>query len=247
MMITYILCEGRTDSHLVGFYLESVKNYSYNSKPKLTIENEENKNIINLKNEKEDQITILSTGGKTKIKNNLKEIIERNHFERDEEKIIRNVIVIIDRDSDNDSELINYIDNRIKNINKWNKIKIENQLFGEININIFPLSIPLEEPGALEKFVINSLKKSNSENDKMVINKLDELIDKLKNVDYLQKNNNSNDTSNERYREKAKLGCYLSIYSPDWSLDEITKKIKQIEWTKLKNINSIYEEIIQEL
>jgi len=29
--------------------------------------------------------------------------------------------------------------------------------------------------------------------------------------------------------KKAKLGCYLSIYSPDWSLDKITEKIKQID------------------
>ncbi|MDN5343829.1 MULTISPECIES: hypothetical protein [Petrotogaceae] len=47
--------------------------------------------------------------------------------------------------------------------------------------------------------------------------------------------------------KKAKLGCYLSIYSPDWSLDKITDKIKQIDWKNLKDINSIYEKIVQGL
>jgi hypothetical protein len=245
-MKTFILCEGRTDSHLIGFYLESVKNFKYTNDPEL-IETEENQNIINLKQGKNNQITILSTGGKANLKNKLTEIIKRNYYERDKNKLIQNVIIVIDRDSDSDDDLIKYIGNGIESINEWNTITIENQLFDQIELNIFVLSIPEEEPGALEKFVIDSLKSSNNENDKIIIKELDALIEKLKDIEYLKKSINSDISTNQRYREKAKLGCYLSIYSPDWALDKITEKIKQIDWKNLKDINSIYEKIVQGL
>ncbi|WP_073071782.1 hypothetical protein [Thermosipho atlanticus] len=50
---------------------------------------------------------------------------------------------------------------------------------------------------------------------------------------------------NERKKDKVKLGCILSALSPDWSLERLTTKLKQIDWSEVDEFNDLYKMILE--
>ncbi|KLO21514.1 hypothetical protein X275_09080 [Marinitoga sp. 1197] len=229
-----IICEGNTDKHLIGFHLEKKENYKYQKRSEFfTIQLEKNQFQINLSNQ-ENNITIVSVGGKTRIFSFFEKVKEYISQVRDKQKLINKIVIMIDRDEDSERDLLNMFNNKISNINTWEKMSISNQMFDEVDVDFFLLVIPPESNGAMERFVINSLK-----------DKYDYIVDELEVcVDNISKKNKEF-RNNERLKDKAKLGCVLSILSPEWSLDKLTEKMKQINWEELDKFNRVYSKIFK--
>ncbi|NUU97724.1 DUF3226 domain-containing protein [Marinitoga sp. 1138] len=233
-MNTLIICEGNTDMHLIGFYLERKENYKIQRKSKFfNIQLGNNQFQINLSNEG-NNITIVSVGGKTRIYSFFEKIKEYISQIRSEESLINKVIIMLDRDEDSENDLLSIFNNEIDSINTWQKIKIFNQMFEEVFVDFFILGIPPNSNGAIERFVIDSLKDKYD----YIVNDVEFCVDNI--------NNKSHEFDyNERLKDKAKLGCILSILSPEWSLDKLTEKMKQISWEELDKFNELYSKILK--
>ncbi|ANQ54620.1 hypothetical protein BG95_04260 [Thermosipho sp. 1063] len=229
-----IICEGNTDKELIGFYLEKRGNFKVQSKRTFfNVELENNQFQTNLSRNTNENIAIVSVGGKSRIKpffTKAKEYISQTRYDKE---LIQKIIILLDRDEDTDEILIKLIGNGIKNINAWQKISIPNQLFDEIFVEVLVLVIPPDNPGAIERFVIDSLRNNHT----YIIEKIENTIDDISINRYLSKK--------ERIKDKAKLGCILSILSPEWSLNKITEKIKTIDWLKIETFNKLYSKILE--
>jgi|GEM_PF-6609502 len=241
MKHTIIICEGITDRDLISIYLQQVNGYTLTKNTqKFGLDRDQKLLTIN----KEDNfIYIIPSIGKTKIKTVFEKICDKTKNERNEDNLISKLYVFIDSDEDSQENLISLVDDRITAINKWTDIKIKSDAFNLITIKTILLAIPPYEKGAIERFVLSSFIDNGGE-EKRIVNKIEECVETLKDVKYLRKNKeNVDNPSNKRFRDKAKVGCLLSILSPDWSTGEMVEKLKQIEWYKLDNFNRLYEKL----
>lgn len=243
MKHTVIICEGITDRDLINIYLQQTNGYAFQRKnPQFDLESDQK--IVTIKKE-DDFIYIIPSIGKTKVKTVFEKICEKTERERVEENLISKIFVFIDSDEDSEIDLITLVDDRIESVNTWMEIPIQNVAYDLITINTILLNIPPNAKGAIERFVLNSFIENGRDEEK-IVNEIEKCVETIKDVEYLRKNKKDvDDPSNRRFRDKAKVGCLLSILSPDWSTMEIVEKLKHVEWHKLKAFNNLYEKLTE--
>ena len=241
MKNTVIICEGITDRDLISFFLTGIGDYELVYKHK-KFGLEPNQSIITLKNT-DNLISIISAGGKTRINGVLNKVLDLTILETKSEDLISKIIIFMDSDDDSSDKMKKLLDNRFEKINEWCTLKEQNKSFGLVTIKSMLITIPPDSDGAIEKFVINAFKNNGVEEETIVV-ELGNFLEKIKHVKYLRKNEKAvDDPSNIRYRDKAKLGCLLSVVSPEWSTADLSDKLKQIDWNKLSDFNCIYRKL----
>ncbi|SHH26606.1 hypothetical protein [Thermosipho atlanticus] len=161
-MNVLVVCEGNTDATLLGFYLERKRDVEFKPKSKKSFFNinlDSYQKQINLATN-DVSIEIISVGGKAKIKKFLEEVKEYLINIRNENGLIDKLVVIVDRDDDTEESIRNLLGPfRTQKVNQWEEISLNNVLFGELKIKTLLLCVPPDKPGALERFLIDSLKK----------------------------------------------------------------------------------------
>ena len=101
------------------------------------------------------------------------------------------------------------------------------------NINLLPIVLPPNNPGTLETFLINALKK-HSKIDKHLVNTAQDFIKSLPKEPYLNK---------QRLPDKACMGTVLSVISPDWIFFEISNRLEQVEWEQIEVFFTTYTQL----
>jgi len=238
-----ILCEGKTDAILISYFLITVHKYSYSKKEIVKLPIEKNNEEVNWYSKEAHSLAIWAVGGYDRLKQCLAAVIERNESEMRSAYRFDKIILMLDRDTRIDEQLLTDISVWFQEskIRYKAKIKFDNWIecamtlkkmpTEDYRIDILPLVIPPEGEGALETFLLNSLR-DNSDEDKSVINESRQYIQKIQDVSYLKK---------KRFREKACLGAVLSVFSPDWVFSDINDRICSVRWEEIHKINKGFQ------
>lgn len=239
-----IVCEGKTDAILISHFLIKTCNYNPIEKVPFGIKvNRENEKIYwYIKNENH-KLAIWAAGGYDKIKEVLKDIVERNESESEPEKRFGRIALYFDRDNRTQKKTLTDIANWLKysKITITSKVKIDDLTKCSMELKKSPkedfqllmlaVVLPPDGQGSLETFLLNSLHDSGS-NEKEVVDKSRIFIKGIPNEPYLMK---------KRLREKATLGSVLSVFSPDCVFSIVDKRLRSIEWVEIENVNNAFK------
>ena len=186
-MINLILCEGKTDAVIIGYYLMKTANYAYLKKPRFALpaKNEGNETCSWFENEK-NTLAIWGVGGYSNINPRLTEIIELNKINFS----IQKIVVLRDRDDKTDEEILSGF-GKVLHIkhgevlvnNEWSEFKLTDRFNTEQEYSFLPLIIPFDEAGALETFLMNSI--SENIDHKYIVDESKEFVDGLNPIDMI--------------------------------------------------------------
>ena len=235
-----ILCEGETDQLLLGKYLESVSGWRFFHNKKSLFPKER---ISWYKKSERGNLGIWAVGGNNFL-NAMEMIIERETLEPS----IDNLAVITDHDDDEaETERLrglpelwshhfpnerSVIDERP---NRWMEWKYCDKFHQEHHIHLLYLLVPLEQHGALETFMLDSLLE-RSEEKKQVIDQSREFVNHFKSDVYLRQ---------RRDRIKAELGVSLSVFSPDKVFTTMNELINEVNWGEFEQADRQFEMLKQ--
>lgn len=235
-MNSIILCEGRTDAVLVGKYLEANKQWKYSRKDKqgLTLNKEDNNQIIDKYQRNEDWLYIWGVGGITRFKSPLQKIFTINQL--DSTLGFNNIVVIVDND-DEENDMIQEISAllRISGLkgDEWNDIPYADR-FGQRGIvKLMIMIIPFEKKGALETVLINGIAENDDES---IVDQCCNFVDNIKTTKCLRK---------RREVLKAKLSTIISIFYPDRAVDSLVEIIEGIYWSKSTSVNQVFIKLLE--
>ncbi|MGL4914536.1 MAG: DUF3226 domain-containing protein [Romboutsia sp.] len=235
-MNSIILCEGKVDAILISYYLEKVHGWQYNKKkPPVKI------NIINNENEEanwytlnDKKLCIWAIGGVSNFKHNISEIIKINKLAGEDNQSFNKVIIISDRDDEENNENIisdfnnMFTDNKINielEMNNITNTTYINDFDDEININVGIIVVPKEGRGAIETFLLDAL--SENEAERYIVNKSKAFIESIESSKYLNR---------RREKVKAELGVTFALISPDKVFTPLHNLLCEVNWDEYTNI-----------
>jgi len=241
-----ILCEGTTDAILIGYFLTKY-NYAY-SKEKdspVKIPTPKRNEEINWykKTDSDPWIAIWTVGGFDRLGNGLFKILSRNQIERNKSRRFTRIILFCDRDQRSEQEFQDLAASwekppefeceKMAATGSWSKYKmtsINRTPAEEMSGELLFVAIPPDAKGNLETFLLEALANEN-ENDRHIVEMSKKYINEIPDTPYLTKN---------RFREKAQLGVALSTFSPDWVFSETDKRLTNVDWKNVSDVNSVF-------
>lgn len=236
-----ILCEGETDQALIGSYLEATAGWGY-LKKKSDFPFQEEK-ISAYQKDENNTLGIWQVGG-----NDFSHAIDVILEGAKKDNVVDNIAIVTDHD-DQDAEqsrpqaILNQFSSSLgigalmkeNYLNKWSSISYNN-VFGSAVIRFCYLLVPLEEVGALETFMMNSLSEQSPEKES-VISQAKTFIRDFPSEIYLKE---------RREKVKAELGISLSVFSPDRVFTTMKELIDSVSWGDFTTANAQFERL-QEL
>lgn len=257
-----IICEGKTDAILLSYYLEAVRGWQsiYTLKKderklyEKSIKNgsdfkvkDANTQEINWYVRDQELLCIRAAGSIDIISDVFKEIIEFNGLGDDE--YFKKIAVIADRDEgSSETKLISNLSEEINYIlehNIWENIGGFKDKFGlDRKFSVFALLLPLEEEGALEKFLLNALSDIDK-TDRKVIYQSNTFID---NLDCCIE-----ETGEKKYLQgrgdilKAKFATFFAISTPRRTFDSGDKIIRSVKWEHFSYVNESFKKLAEGL
>ena len=231
-MTSLLICEGKTDAILYGYYLIKKFDWQY---LELKHRPRQMKNFIlsddqsfELYQKDGRYLLIIAAGGASRF-NDIWDKFKPLISIADENYVLKKVAIIRDRDNNDDGTLIsifsNVFDSSIKELNSWCTSEFVNDFGDMIKMEILPLVVPLDKYGALEDAIMDALSMNNSY-------KL--IIDQSKSFVYDTKSKvNKFDTeilNEQRMIPKAVLSSFVSIVSPERTFDKVNKVLLEYKW-----------------
>ncbi len=238
-MNSIILCEGKTDVTLIGYYLEKCAKWEYDKKganePIIYIRNS-NTELVKWYKKENNYLAIWGIGSKSNFNYAIGEIFNEINFNVNIENAFTNIVFVSDKDTSTDEEILiefqslfnDYKINLQIQIDEWNNCIFTNRLEEEIQIKVLLITIPSDGKGALEEFLLNAFYEDKDK--KCIIDELRKFIPELsdKCSKYLPK----------KILKKVELDMVLSIILGHRGFSPIDKMLKQIEWEKYGEIQN---------
>lgn len=239
-MKNIIICEGSTDYYLLQYYMREALGWKDNKQIQsniLRVPGQKSRNLI----KNTDILTIMSTGGCSRLTQGLKETLKRNYLTPpDLSEMYSKIVIVTDRDDcDTEINFIQSIQGILDNFsvsypeifctNEWLSCEMTSQLGIVEKIDILLLIIPFEQNGAMETFLLNAISNDNSY-DKMIIESCNTFVD---NIDPESKY-----LTSRRYITKAKFDTYFSIRTPAEQYAERQQILKSVRWEQYTQIQT---------
>lgn len=230
-----ILCEGKTDSILLGHYLMKTNGWSVikrDGPKKLT--NSNPSQFFSWYKKNDDFLAIWGVGGNSMFESSIKKINEINHNAVSEIERYSEIIILMDKDREEVNNLLEIhsryfegrFDTRPEN-NNWSIISSENSFGIAVNFKIGFIVIPFDQDGALETFLLQAMREETSK--QIVIDQCETFIDGLDSEIFLR---------TERLKLKAKFSVTLAVFSPEKVFDFIETLLLAIPWENYKTIQT---------
>jgi hypothetical protein len=248
-----ILCEGKTDAILIGYFL--IKRFGW-----IYIKNPEKADLPVLPFDRDNEVlnwyrhpakpnqelAIWGAGGINEIPAKLWHVIHRTKIETTSVNRFTHVVVFFDRNNRSATECRSLAKKWVSHseleiigdmhLGQWSKARIDllHKTPREYHeLSILSIALPPDSEGNLEIFLTNGIR-NQSEHDQQLVNEAWKFIDSIPNKPYLSKT---------RYRHKARLGAILSVMSPDWVFSKYDRRLTQIKWEEIKSVESVYEKL----
>ncbi len=247
-----ILCEGKTDAILISYFLIRKFGWSYIRKkteiPQVELpvdKNNEELNWYNHPKKPNQELAIWSVGGINQLPNKLKNTIERTQIERTTTNRFERIVLFFDRDQRGEAECVQLIEEWTTTSNleligdmqlgRWVDATIEliKTPPESYQLSILPIVLPPDGKGALETFLIDSIK-GHSNEDRQLVDEAWEFINRLPDEPYLSK---------RRFHPKACLGAILSVMSPNWVFAKLHERLTRVKWENIELVLNAYKKL----
>ncbi|MED1201928.1 DUF3226 domain-containing protein [Heyndrickxia acidicola] len=224
-----ILCEGKTDSILLSYYLIKVQNwvfYKKNEKPISIPIRDKDSEIVSWYKRGEDFLVIWGIGGKDKFDYAIENILKLNWY-GNPEQMFDKILVLADRDQETEenkaNELSGYFLKRIEGVSltnkQWTNVVYNNSFDLSQNLVIGCLIVPFDGPGALETFLLQVL--STQDEEEEIILKVREFIRVTESQKYLR---------STRQKLKVEFATVMAIMYPEKVFTIVDELLKSIPW-----------------
>jgi len=234
-----ILCEGKTDAVLLGYYLMKTAGWEFGGKPPAGLDikaQEDNEHVIWYKKGKE-RLLICAVGGKDNFERFFSRDIQRAIFTASNEDPFPRVILITDRD---DREVVEIEQDVAQNLAPFfagtkNRTWVTNDYtdaFGmQKSIETLLLIIPAEHQGALETVMLEAI--SEDPYDKNIVEKCASFVERIRpEADrYI---------TTDRLQLKANLSTVWAIQSPEKVFTRIDDQIRSVQWEKYQVLRECF-------
>ena len=193
-----------------------------------------------------DVLTIMSTGGCSKLSSGLKEVLDRNYLSIPGFSTVYSKIVIItDRDeAETELNLIQQMkkalneysvicDNELEN-DRWIQCKMPTEIGIKLQFSLLLLIIPFEQNGAMETFLLDAVGENDSYDKKMI----DQCIAFVEDIDPQKRY-----LSSRRHITKAKFDTYFSIRTPVEQFAERQNILKNVDWENYTKIQTAFQKL----
>ena len=234
-----ILCEGKTDAILLGYYLMKTDDWELERKAPsgLAIKaQEQNENAAWYKKGTE-KLLICAVGGKDNFDRFFSRDIRRAILNASNGDPFPRIVLITDRD---DRDIVEIERNIAEQLSPFfagtkNREWITNRYldsFGiEKQIQTFLLVIPVEHQGALENVMLDAI--SEDPYDKNIVDKCTSFVAAIR-------SEANRYITTDRLQLKANLSTVWAIQSPEKVFDFIDAQIKSVKWEKYETINQCF-------
>ncbi len=244
-MNNIILCEGSTDYVLLQYYMRKAYQWSDDSSRQqgiLRMDRQKSRNLV----KDSDVLTIMSTGGCSRLSSGLKEVLKRNYLsDPGLSNAYSKIVIITDRDeAEIEQKFIQKMEvalkeysvaynNELKN-NRWIVCNMPTEIGIKLQFSLLLLIIPFEQNGAMETFLLDAVGENDSYDKKMI----DECIAFVEDIDpekrYL---------SSRRHITKAKFDTYFSVRTPVEQFAERQNILKNVDWENYTKIQTAFQKL----
>jgi len=242
-----IICEGKTDAILIGYFLSNTRSLNYTpegSSIGLPIK-EPDQSLTWYKdmNMPVNEFGVWSVGGIDRVGPAIENIVKRNTLERKDHLRLKRILVIVDMD---DVGLQSRIATYKEWLNKAGLSRAQSQNLQDsswdccqytihatpsktetIELRLFV--IPEHSNGCIETYLLNSLNGEGGEH-QVIVKAAREFIQGLGNISFIRP---------RRFKDKACLGSTLSVIFPDWVFSKIDKKLKSVNWCDFQGTDGL--------
>ena len=234
-----IMCEGKTDAILLGYYLMKVAGWEFSSSGPsgLKFKIEQNNEIITWYQKGAERLMICAVGGKDNFKRFFSRGIESAIRNSSNEDPFSRVVIITDRDDREIAEVEKYFAQTMAPFflgaqnNTCNVASFTDSYGIEKKINTLLMVIPVEYQGALETIMLKSI--SEDPYDKNIVDKCIIFINEIQ--PYADKY-----LSTSRLQLKSKLSAVWAVQSPEKVFDFIDSQIKSVNWEKYSTLRECF-------
>jgi hypothetical protein len=228
-MVSIILCEGKTDTILISYYLIKTQGWEHckdNHAPiRVPVQNLDNEWASWYKRG-DDFLAIWGVGGQSNFFHAIKETIEINSLGNDVQ-FISQIAIITDRDDSEENDKVTELNKifQCSGINielsnrEWINTEILDPFKRKRQIKVASLVVPLSGPGAMETFLLHVL--SGDEDNEKLINSVKEFIHSTESKKFLKSN---------RQKLKAEFATVLSIMFPEKVFTLVDSLLREIPW-----------------
>ncbi len=244
-MTSLLICEGKTDAVLYGYYLIKKFNWSYlelGHRPKsLKSFDVSEDQGVELYQKDNRYLLIIAAGGASRF-NEIWEKFKPLISDADERTVLNKVAIIRDRDNYDDSALISIfndvLDISIIELNSWCIREFANDFGDMVKLEILPLVVPQDKYGALEDAIMDALSISNSY--ELIIEQSKNFVNETKN----KVNKLDNEILSEQIMiPKAVLSSFISIVSPERLFDKVNRILLDYKWEDNEILNLMLKEL----
>jgi len=243
-----IICEGKTDAILVGYFLIKVYGWFYSKQTFLQLPYDKPNEVLNWythPNRVGSELVVWGAGGITRVGQKVSEIIERTRSEHIGQNRFDHVVVLIDRDN----RTIEQCEDLVRGwflaaglqfadditAGEW---KTTNTQLVKIppeahQVRALSIVLPPMGEGCLEIFLAEALR-STGDPDRPIVDGCRNLVNAMPAEPYLRE---------PRLRPKAAIGAVLSIMSPDWVFGDLDEKLKTVAWEEIEMAHGAYSRL----
>jgi hypothetical protein len=240
-----VICEGKTDAILVGYFLIKVCGWFYSKRVFLPLPFDKQNEVLNWFTRPDkagSELVVWGAGGITRVSEKVSAIIERSRDERRVDDRFSHVVVLIDRDNRTANECQTLISTWFRTaglqfagdvrLDQWTATSAAlRKTPAELHrVQALSIVLPPMGPGCLEIFLAEALR-SNGDPDRPIVDACERLVAATPAEPYLQE---------ARFRPKATIGAALSIMSPDWVFGDLDEKLTAVAWEEIEMAHNAY-------
>lgn len=234
-----ILCEGKTDAILLGYYLMRTAGWEHEKRAPKGLEiktTEKNENVAWYKRG-DEMLLICAVGGKDNFGLFFLRYIQRPILNASNGDPFPRIVLITDRDERNVEEIESSITQKLspffagtKN-REWVTNRYTDSFDMEKSIETLLLVIPEKHQGALENVMLEAI--SEEPYDKNIVDKCASFVAELR-------PEAERYIPTDRMQLKAHLSTVWAIQSPEKAFDHIDMQIKSVHWEKYETLNQCF-------
>ena len=244
-----VICEGKTDAILVGYFLIKVYGWQFTRGDKLPALPFDKKNEslcwYSQPNRGGSELAVWGAGGITRVSEKLATAVNRTKADPIADTRFERFVILIDRDARSTDEARALVQGWCAAagialegdlvLGDWAaaSIQLEKKPPQAHPIRVLPIVLPPTQEGCLEVFLAEALR-TVGDADKNIVDSCRELVSKIPDEPYLVE---------QRFRPKATVGAALSIMSPDWVFGDLDEKLTAIAWEEIQQASAAYSRL----
>lgn len=238
-MKSIIICEGPTDFVLMQYYMRKVNGWDEGQESKNKPKGFEKSRSRDFQ-KNGNTLRIICANGCSRMIPLLSKIIESNSLASLEDELYTRIVYLTDNDEEQTKE---NVFSKLKETwntsmdfsnNAWTLISVVNDRIGDYEVNFLPLIIPFDEQGAIETFLLKTLKDADGY-DASVIDRGNVFVDTIASENKYLKH--------RRDITKAKLDVFFSVRNPAEQFTQRQDILKNIPWEAYENIQESFKEL----